>query len=115
MPDDELLNRMSDGSGATGDKLNEILNSNADGEAEKLRNKLAKLWAAAETPKQDDSVERMRVRNAALRLAKGAKPRRPDDPGVQAQPKPTKRQAKRQKRKARTKKAIREGQMVEVK
>lgn len=114
MPDDEFLNRMTGNPGATGDKLKEILNSNAGGEAGKLHNKLANLWAAAETPKQGESVERMKARNAALRLAKGAKTRRPDDPGVQAQAKP-KRRTKRRKRKTGAKKPIRQDQMVQEK
>lgn len=41
--------------------------------------KLSALWNAAEKPKADDSVERMRARNTAIRLAKGIAPRTPDD------------------------------------
>ena len=82
MVDEDLLDRMGDISGAKGDRLIEILNPTAGGDAKRLRDKLVKLWGAGEAkPNKDESVARMNARNTALRLAKGAKPRRPDDPG----------------------------------
>lgn len=80
MPDKDLLDRMTDAPGSGGDKLKEILNPSVGGEAARLRNKLAKLWGSHQSSKGDESVERMKARNAALRLSKNVQPRRKDNP-----------------------------------
>ena len=82
MPDDEMLDRMSDMGKGGGDKLAEILNPKAGGEVGKVRRKLDALWNAGQAAVPDSSLEKMQARNAALRLSKGIKPRRADDPGT---------------------------------
>ena len=95
MPDD-LLDRITGAPAGSGDKLKEILDPKAGGDKSRLRNKLEKLWQAAGTQRDDESVERMNARNTALRLAKGAKPRRPDDDAIPR----TERKARRQRSQA---------------
>ena len=78
MPDDELIDRLNETPGSGGDKLKEILDGKAGGEAGRLRDKLAKLWQAAVTPPADDSLQRMKARNTQIRLSKKLKPRDKD-------------------------------------
>ena len=75
MPDPELIDRLTDLPASGGDRLKDILELKAGGEAARLRNKLTKLWDSNESRGRDESVARMKARNTALRLAKNAKPR----------------------------------------
>ena len=79
MPENEdLLGRMTAVPDGRDDKLVEILNPQAGGEAKRLGDKLAQLSAAHYVSDKDESVARMKARNTALRLARGVKSRYPD-------------------------------------
>lgn len=68
--DDKLLDRMDQEQGNGGDasKLND----------RRIAGKLNKLYAAHAAPKGNESIEAMKARNTAIRLAKNVPPRSED-------------------------------------
>ena len=80
MPDEDLLDRLTEIPSSRGDRLTEILDPKTGGEAGRLRNKLNQLYESVPDSNPNESVARMRARNVAIRHGKGLPPRG-EDPG----------------------------------
>lgn len=82
MSESDLIDRLTDAPGSSGDRLKEIIEGKTGDDVGRLRARLTALWTEANKPKGDESVQRMKARNVAIKLAKGvdvkgkAKPRR---------------------------------------